>query len=49
MPSQYIYPSPFKNPIINGVFFRMAALLVVAIARYVASSRLALQKKSIHF
>ena len=43
-----LIPIPLYNETLNRVFFRLAALLVVVIARYDSSSRLA-DEKSIDF
>jgi hypothetical protein len=40
----YLLPILINNATLNRVFFRLAALLVVAIARYDSSSRLARRK-----
>jgi len=40
----HLIPIPLYNETLNHVFFRLAALLVVAIARYDFSSRLARRK-----
>jgi hypothetical protein len=39
-----LVPHPASSPPVNRVFFRLAVLLVVAIARYDSSSRLASRK-----